>query len=220
MSRLLFLLPLALGALSAFGFPPWNAWPLTLIAVAVWLHLVHEAPSLRRVLAIGWLFGVGHFCVANAWIQQPFEFQDAMPHWLGYFAVLLLAMYLAIYPMLTAALAWRLASRAAKGDPAPVSDAAFVLTAGAAWIATEYLRGVMFTGYPWDPLALVLIPRGVAIAAWLTGTYALSGVVAVAAGALMLLVMGRWRLAAVCGSLFALASLAGTVRCRIATCVP
>lgn len=213
-------LPLALGALSALGFPPWNAWPLTLLAVAVWLHLVHEAPTLRRVLGIGWLFGVGHFCVANAWIQQPFEFQDAMPHWLGYFAVLLLAMYLAIYPMLAAALAWRLASPAAKGDPAPVSDAAFVLTAGAAWIATEYLRGVMFTGYPWDPLALVLIPPGLANAAWLTGTYALSGVVVLAAGALMLLVKGRWRLAAVFVPLFALATLAGTDRCRIATCVP
>lgn len=214
-----FFFPIALGASSALGFPPWDALPLTLIAFAVWLHLVHEAPTLRRVLIIGWLFGVGHFCVANAWIQQPFEFQDAMPHWLGYIAVLLLSLYLAIYPMLAAGLAWRLASPAARGDPAPGADAAFVLIAGAGWMVTEYLRGTMFTGYPWDPLALALVPAGLAQPAWLIGTYALSGLVIVAAGALMLLAGGRWKLAATGLPVFALLALIATDRCRITACV-
>ncbi|MEO5938951.1 MAG: apolipoprotein N-acyltransferase [Sphingomonas sp.] len=209
----------ALGAISALGFPPWNALPLTLIAFAIWLHLVHEAPTLRRVLGIGWLFGVGHFCVANAWIQQPFEFQDAMPHWLGYLAVLVVSFYLAIYPMLAAGLAWRLASPAAKGDPAPAADAAFVLIAGAGWMVTEYLRGTMFTGYPWDPLALVLIPAGLAQPAWLIGTYALSGLVVIASGALMLLARGRCKLAAIGIVAFAALSISSSDRCRIATCV-
>ncbi|MEO5493741.1 MAG: apolipoprotein N-acyltransferase [Sphingomonas sp.] len=211
LNRLRFLVPPALGAISALGFPPWDALPLTLIAFAFWLHLIHEAPTLRRVLAIGWLFGVGHFCVANAWIQQPFEFQDAMPHWLGYLAVLLVSLYLAIYPMLAAGLAWRLASPAAKGDPASSADAAFVLIAGAGWMVTEYLRGTMFTGYPWDPLALVLIPAGLAQPAWLTGTYALSGCVVVASGALMLLLQRRWQLAAVSAFIMALAIVGVTL---------
>lgn len=213
------LLPLALGAMSASGFPPWGALPLTIAAFAIWLHLVHEAPTLRRALRIGWLFGIGHFCVANAWIQQPFEFQDAMPQWLGYLAVLLISLYLGLYPMLAAGLAWRLASPAAKGDPAPGPDAAFVLIAGAGWMVSEYLRGTLFTGYPWDPLALVLIPAGLAQPAWMIGTYALSGLVVVAAGALMLLVQRRWRLAAIGLVVFAALSLASTDRCRITTCV-
>jgi apolipoprotein N-acyltransferase len=213
-----FLVSLALGALSALGFPPWNVLPLTLLAFAIWLHLIHEAPTLRRVLGIGWLFGVGHFCVANAWIQQPFEFQDAMPHWLGYLAVLVVSLYLAIYPMLAVGLAWRLASPAAKGDPAPGADGAFVLIAGAAWMVTEYLRGTMFTGYPWDPLALALIPAGLAQPAWLVGTYALSGLVVIAAGALMLLVRGRWKLAAIGVVAFAALTIMSTDDCRRATC--
>lgn len=212
--------PLLLGALSAFGFPPWNALPLTLIAFVIWLHLVHEAPTLRRALGIGWLFGVGHFCIANAWIQQPFEFQDAMPQWLGYVAVLALSLYLALYPMLAAGLAWRFASPAAKGDPAPTADAAFVLIAGAAWTVSEFLRGTLFTGYPWDPLSLVLVPHDLAQSAWLFGTYALSGLVVVASGALMLLVQRRWKLAAIGLVAFAAIALAATDRCRIATCVP
>ena len=220
MSRLRLILLLALGAISSLGFPPWNALPLTLIAFAIWLHLVHEAPTLRRVLGIGWLFGVGHFCVANAWIQQPFAFQDAMPRWLGYLAVLLVSLYLAIYPMLAAGLAWRLASPAAKGDPAPSADAAFVLIAGAGWMVTEYLRGAMFTGYPWDPLSLVLVPNENAQLAWLVGSYALSGLVVVGAGALLLLFKGRWRLAAIFFPLFGVLTFSSNDRCRIVACVP
>ncbi|MBN8808231.1 MAG: apolipoprotein N-acyltransferase [Sphingomonas sp.] len=220
MHRLRFLLPLILGIVSALGIPPWSFLPATVVAIAAWLHLVHEAPSLRRVLGIGWWFGVGHFAIANAWVQQPFAFQDAMPPSLGYVAVLALAAYLAIYPMLAAGLAWRLASPAARRDLAPAPDAAFVLVAGAAWTVTEYLRGAMFTGYPWDPLSVVLVPAGLAQPAWAVGTYTLSGLIVVVAGALMLLVLRRWRLAAIAVPGFALLALIGTDRCRIATCVP
>ena len=192
MRRLLPFLPLALGAVSAFGFAPWNWWPLTLAGFAVWLLLIHGAGSIRQVLGIGWLFGLGHFAVANLWIQQPFEFQDAMPSWLGYVAVVLVAAYLALFPMLAAGLAWRLASPAAKGDPAPRVDTAFVLVAGAAWIATEYLRGTMFTGYPWDPLAATWMSAGhLANLAAYVGTYALSGLVVVASGCLLVVIVDR-----------------------------
>jgi len=194
--RRLFLL--ALGAVSASGFEPWALWPLALLAFALWLFLVHEATSLRRALGTGWLFGLGHMTVANLWIQQPFAFQDKMPPQLGYIAVVLLAAYLAIFPMLTAGVAWRIGSRAALGDPAPRPDTAFVLVAGAAWAITEYLRGSLFTGYPWDPLSVVWIPHlFIAGAARVVGTYALSGLTVVVAGALMLLTYRRWRLALV-----------------------
>ena len=198
MRRLLPFLPLALGAVSAFGFAPWNWWPLTLAGFAVWLLLIHGAGSIRQILGIGWLFGLGHFAVANLWIQQPFEFQDAMPPWLGYLAVILVAAYLALYPMLAAGLAWRLASPAAKGDPAPRVDTAFVLVAGVAWIATEYLRGTMFTGYPWDPLATVSMPAGrwAGLAAHI-GTYALSGIVVVVSGCLLAVIIDRRAYAAI-----------------------
>jgi apolipoprotein N-acyltransferase len=192
MRRLLSFLPLALGAVSALGFAPWNWWPLTLAGFAVWLLLIHGAGSIRQVLGIGWLFGLGHFAIANLWIQQPFEFQDAMPPWLGYVAVVLVAAYLALFPMLAAGLAWRLASPAARGDPAPRVDTAFVLVAGAAWIATEYLRGSMFTGYPWDPLATISMSAGrwAGLAAYI-GTYALSGIVVVASGCLLAVIVDR-----------------------------
>ena len=101
------LVSLLLGAIAALGFAPLQLWPLTLIGLAGWLWLVHAAPTLRGALWRGWLFGVGHFTIANNWIQQAFEYQQTMPPVLGYGAVVALALYLAVYPMLAAGLAWR-----------------------------------------------------------------------------------------------------------------
>ena len=85
----------------------------------------------------GWIFGVAHFTLGNNWIQRAFTYQDAMPHWLGYFAVVLLSLYLALYPAIAAGLAWRFAPARSIGDDRTAAGPGFVLIFGAAWIATE-----------------------------------------------------------------------------------
>lgn len=199
-------LPILLGAIAATGFAPLDLWPLMLLGLGWWLRLVHDAPTMRRALLTGWLFGVGHFTVNNNWIQHAFDYQDRMPPVLGYGAAVGLALYLAVYPMLAAGLAWRLASPRAGGDAATRPGAAFVLVAGAAWIVTEWLRATLFTGYAWDPLGVAWLALGdAALAARFVGTYALSGAMVVLAGALMLLALERrWRLAAGSGAILAL----------------
>ena len=179
------LLSLTLGAVAALGFAPLQWWPVALVAVAWWMGLIHAAPGVRAALWRGWLFGVGHFTVNNNWIAHAFDFQDAMPHALGLLAAPGLALYLAVYPMLAAGLAWRW-----RREDAP--DWPFVLAFAAAWITTEWLRAEMFTGYAWDPLGVQWVPTGVAHAAAWIGTYALSGVSGLVAGAL-LLAAGRRR---------------------------
>ncbi len=97
-----------LGLASALGFAPLNWWPLTLLCIAGLMWLLLDASRLRAVALRGWCFGVGHFTFGNNWIAQAFTFQESMPHWLGAIAVFLLALYLAIFPMLAAMLAWSL----------------------------------------------------------------------------------------------------------------
>ncbi|MDQ2879017.1 MAG: apolipoprotein N-acyltransferase, partial [Pseudomonadota bacterium] len=183
------LLALALGAVSATGFAPLDWWPVALACLAGWIALIHAAPTRRSALLRGWMFGVGHFAIGNNWIQHAFTYQDAMPHWLGYLAVILLACYLAVYPMLAGALAWRFR----RGT----LDTGFVLIAGAGWIVTEYLRAELFSGYAWNPLGVIWLPTGLAaIAAW-CGTYALSGLTILVAGGIALMFARRgWRLLA------------------------
>ena len=178
------LLCLILGALAACGFAPLELWPLTLASLAGWIALVHAAPTFRASLWRGYAFGVGHFTVNNNWFQHAFDFQDAMPPVLGYFAAVALALYLAVYPMAAAGIAWRFR----RNRP----DAPYVLIFAAGWIATEYLRAVLFTGYAWDPLGVIWVPvQAVAgVSAWV-GTYALSGLTIAAAGGLLLSAVGR-----------------------------
>jgi len=196
---------LILGALASTGFAPLELWPITLASIALWLALVHAAPTARSALWRGWLFGWAQLTLANMWIAQAFTYQDAMPHWLGVPAVALLCLYLAIYPMMAAGLAWRWGK---DHKPGAAPDLRFVLIAGAAWILTEWLRSWALTGYPWPPLATIWLPvLGVAWSAAWVGTYALSGLTVVVAGALTLLLGGKWRTVAVATPVLALLAL-------------
>lgn len=198
---------LVLGVTSATGFAPLSLWPVTLIAFALLLWLVHDAGKLRQALSIGWLFGWAHLTLANLWIARAFTFQDAMPHWLGPPAVALLCLYLAIYPMMAAGLAWRWGKDHRAGA---ALDLRFVLTAAAAWIATEWLRGWALTGYPWPPLATIWLALiGVAQSAAWIGTYALSGLTIVVAGMILIAAQGRWRAPALTAAIVALLALHG-----------
>jgi apolipoprotein N-acyltransferase len=166
----------AAGLVSATGFAPLDLWPVTLIAFALMMWLVSDAPNLRGALARGYVFGLGHFIVGLNWIAGAFRYQETMPVWLGWVAVVALAIYIAVYPAMAAGLAWRW------GRP---RGPAYVLLFAAAWIVTEYLRAVMFTGFAWNPLGVVLVPTPGDGLAKLIGTYGLSGCVILISGTLV-----------------------------------
>ncbi|MEP7222180.1 MAG: apolipoprotein N-acyltransferase [Novosphingobium sp.] len=166
-----------LGMIAACGFEPLHWWPLTLLGLAGLVGLIAAAPTLRRAALLGWLWGVGHFCLGNNWIATAFTYQAAMPEWLGWIAVFALSLFLAIYPALAAAVAWRFRA----------SPAALVPAFAASWIISEWLRSWLFSGFAWNPLGVVLLGgfdgQGLAMLARWTGTYGLSGVAALIGGA-------------------------------------
>ncbi len=178
------LLSFLAGLAGACGFEPVGLWPLTLIALAFLLRQVDRAPSLRAALAHGWWFGVGHFALGLNWIATAFTFQSNMPAWLGWVAVVLLSLYLAVFPAAAAGLAWRWG----RGDPLRLA-----LVLAAAWIVTEWLRASLFTGFAWNPLGVALLPTPAARLATLIGTYGLSGVAVLIGGILLMLLHRRWR---------------------------
>jgi apolipoprotein N-acyltransferase len=185
------------GLASACGFEPLGLWPLSLAAFALLLWLVRSAPGLRGALARGWWFGVGHFVLGLNWIATAFTYQAEMPAWLGWIAVVLLSLYLAVYPAVAAGLAWRWA----RGDGLRLA-----LVFAAAWIVTEWLRASLFTGFAWNPLGVALLPTPVSSLATTFGTYGLSGIVALLAGVLLLLSRRAWRPAAALAGSIAVAT--------------
>ncbi|UZW56865.1 apolipoprotein N-acyltransferase [Sphingobium sp. JS3065] len=204
-SRFPKLTALLAGFLSATGFEPLKLWPVTLACLALLILLIQRAPDRRSAFSRGWLFGVGHFTLGLNWIAHAFTFQDAMPHWFGYGAVILLSLYLAVYPGLATLAACYLLpklpslSREGPGVGTERSEASalpFILLFAATWLASEYLRATAFTGFAWNPLGVTLLPTGIAIASTLIGTYGLAALAILASGALLLTFRRQFRQAA------------------------
>lgn len=219
-------LALVLGLVSATGFAPLGLWPLTLIALAAWMALVARAPKGWRAFGIGWAFGIGHFALGLNWIATAFTYQAAMPAWLGWIAVILLSLFLALYPALAAWGAWAVQKFVAPakgvarhvtrdttagglrsgGGASPIATPvfagatlSFTLALAALWTLTEWLRSWIFTGFAWNPLSATNVD--LASPSRFIGTYGVSAIICLIAGVILLL---YWRQRKAALSLFAL----------------
>jgi apolipoprotein N-acyltransferase len=170
------MMALILGGLAATGFAPLGFWPVTILAMAGLIALTLKAESTLEAGAIGYGFGVGHFIVGLNWIAGAFRYQETMPVWLGYIAVVSLSFYIAVYPAMATALAWK----AGKQKLLPT-----IILFAASWTLTEWMRATIFTGFAWNPLSVALVDFAFP-AIWI-GTYGLSALLVLLAGVLLLL---------------------------------
>lgn len=170
---------LLLGAATPLAFAP-NGWwwliPLTL-APLLWRALLRPcAPRLAFRLA--WLWGFGLFMVGTGWIQVSLSVYGELPWLLGWLAVTLLAAFLALFSALALWAAARVSGCAA---------VRLLLAAPAAWVLAEWVRGWVFTGFPWLSLGDSQAPDGwLAPLAPVVGHFGLSGLIVAAAGGLVL----------------------------------
>ena len=151
--------------LSAFAFEPVGWWPLLLVAFAVLCELICRSKTLGARLLIGWAFGVGQFAVGLNWIATAFTYQ--VEH-AGLAGLGRGGSAVALSRHLSGA---RDRPRLALRPRRPV---VLVLVLGGAWTITEWLRGTMFTGFPWNPAAAALAPTPLITITPLIGTYGLS----------------------------------------------
>ncbi len=152
LSRLKFgLPPCLLGAAAALALPPTNLWWLLALIVPAVLSLfqAQQAKSLFKQFLFGWLFGFGFFIAALHWIGYAF-FVDASDIWMLPFALSGLSAFLALYWGLAFAVARKLHQR---GHP--------LWTALPICLAiAEWLRGNLFTGFPWSVFGQVVDGMG------------------------------------------------------------
>ena len=146
---LLVLYALLAGALSAFAFEPVGWWPLMLVAFAVLCELLDRSDRLSAQhpdrLGVR-LRPVRHFGSTGSRPPSPSSRRcrprSAGSRWS------LLSLYLAVYPALATGLAWRFGAEPAWS---------MMLVLAGAWAITEWLRGTLFTGFPWNPAAAALV---------------------------------------------------------------
>jgi len=171
------LIAFAAGALSALAMAPFDAWPILFLTFPTLVWLIDGAAVGRwggvTVAAVtGWWFGFGYFVAGLYWIGYAFLVDAPTFGWMLPFAVIGLPAVLAVYTGLGVALARLLWTR----GPTRILALGATLTAG------EWLRGHLFTGFPWNAFGYALTsPLALAQSASVVGIWGLTFVAIVVA---------------------------------------
>jgi apolipoprotein N-acyltransferase len=143
------LLAAALGGASIFGFAPFALFPLPILALALLFRLWQSSASPRAAAWLGFCFGLGFFLAGVSWVYVSLHDVGGMAAPVALVATLLFCIYLALFPTLAAYLHRRLASADFYRN---------VLLAAGLWALSEWLRGWLFTGFPWLALGYSQTP--------------------------------------------------------------
>jgi apolipoprotein N-acyltransferase len=170
---------LACGVAAALAFPPFGFVP-GLLAYGGMMRLWDGADAVRPLRSAfwrGWLSGAVFFLISTWWVFEAFQVDAANQGWMAPIAVTLLAAILGLF-WGGAALAYRLA--------APRGLLRVVVFAGV-FCVLEWVRGHLFTGFPWDlPGEAWRAGSAPSQAASVLGAYGLSFITVAASAALAL----------------------------------
>lgn len=142
-------LPLIAGAASVLGFAPFYAWPVPIAALAALFWVWTTSGSPRQAWLSGFAFGLGLFLAGVSWVYISLHVYGAMPAVLAAIATFLFCAYLALFPAIAGWLAVRLAGQDRRLRLAAATGAFALL---------EWLRGWLFTGFPWLTLGTSQAP--------------------------------------------------------------
>lgn len=171
------LLAAALGGASILGFAPFEIFPLPFVTLALLFRLWQKA-SPRGAAWLGFCYGLGFFLAGVSWVYVSLHDVGGMAAPVALAATLLFCAYLALFPALAGYAYCRLASADFLKNA--------VLFAGA-WTLTEWLRGWLFTGFPWLALGYSQTPPSpLAGYAAVLGSYGIGFLVALMAALLTL----------------------------------
>ncbi len=141
---------LGCGALSALAMAPFDLWPVLAVTFPVFVWLLDGVGAGRRGLlgafGTGWWFGFGYFIAGLYWIGMALFVEADKFAWLLPFAVLGIPAGLAFFTAFGALIAramWTTGSLR-------------ILAFATGLTLTEFLRGTILTGFPWNSFGYAL----------------------------------------------------------------
>jgi apolipoprotein N-acyltransferase len=158
------------GAVSALALAPIDFWPVLFVTFSVLVWLTDGAAAGRwggilAAAATGWWFGFGYFLAGLYWVGYAFLVDAKTFGWLLPIAVVALPAGMALYTAFGVALARAMWTR----GPSRILALAVGLT------MSEWLRGHLFSGFPWNAFGYALTgPLVLAQTASLVGLWGLT----------------------------------------------
>ncbi len=173
------ILAFVLGAVTVAGHAPFYIFPLPVAALAVLFTLWQRAANARAAALIGFAYGLGLFLSGVSWVYVSLHEFGAMPAPLAGLATFLFCAFIALLP-------------AAAGYASARFNAPAALKLGLAvpaiWTLSEWVRGWIFTGFPWLAAGYSQVPSSpLAGYAPVLGIYGVTLATAASAGLLVVL---------------------------------
>jgi apolipoprotein N-acyltransferase len=173
------------GALAVTAFAPFGGYPLVILSLGVlfnqWL-----ADNPRRALRHGFLFGLGFFGAGISWVYVSIHEYGHVPVAGAFMVAAGLVVFLSLYPAL-------LGYSLKRSRPEP-GWLVLVMVFPAGWIVAEWVRGWLFSGFPWLTVGSSQIDSPLAGYAPVLGIFGTGLAVASSAALLVAVLRNRKRL--------------------------
>lgn len=139
------------GAVGALAMPPFGLLPALAVSLvpAIWLldfERGSRSANLKAAALTGWCWGFGYFVAGLWWLGAAFLVEADQFAWALPLGVLGLPALLAFFPAFGFAL----------GRVFWTADATRILAFAAGLTVSEWLRGHLFTGFPWNAPGMAL----------------------------------------------------------------
>lgn len=164
------------GFLLFLTFPDFDLFPLAWVAMVPLLYFLFDLDG-KKVFKAGFYFGVVYFFGTTYWIYHSMNKYGSIPLIPSFLLVLLLCLYLSLFPALFAYLYRSFTRR---------SDMPSLFVAPVLWTTLEFLRSYALTGFPWSSLGYsqyLFLP--LIQVADITGVYGISFLIVAVNGAIV-----------------------------------
>ncbi|MEJ2061247.1 MAG: apolipoprotein N-acyltransferase [Gammaproteobacteria bacterium] len=179
------------GGTLVLAYAPYKLWPFAVLSPAL-LFLTWLKAGRARAAWRGYLFGLGQFGLGISWIYYSIHQFGAAVAPLAWFFTLLFVLAMSLYPMLVGWLAHRLSD-----GRAPAIRLLIIFPA--VWVLFEWLRGWLFTGFPWLLLGQAQVVTWLGGSVPVGGEYLAGWLTALSAGLVVIMATGGIRRALLAG---------------------
>lgn len=132
---IVYFIALITGGIGFLAYSPFDLWFIAYVSLIGLVWIVKTLPK-KTALIGSFLWGLSYFSVGNSWLNVSIHQFGGTPLLISYLLVVLLAAYLSLYPLLFTYLIHKFKIK-------------HLILFPAIWTITEFLRGWLFTGFPW-----------------------------------------------------------------------